>query len=473
MRQRAKIIGIARHRLSTDGDGVTTLVAFHGCPLSCRYCLNPQSLGDGGRFREYSPEQLYAETRIDELYFLATNGGVTFGGGEPCLRPQFIREFRGLCGPEWRLNLETSLNVPIANVEALLPVVNTLIIDIKDTNPNIYRDYTGQSNALVLENLRMIADTGRQSDCIVRIPLIPGYNTDTDRDASRLKPSASPDSIYSPTKSANTDTMARGKQTCKILKEIRRQIAEANGIEFATSECRYKGDCLGTCPKCEAEVRYLEQQLRARSLAGKAVAIAGISAGMILMSGCSGTSTKKQANDNLLSEFIESYEMVEEVEDTDEGEMPLLEDSISCLTPEINCVKEGEISNETEVIVTQGEIPMEPTANPDEEGIYKCVEQSPQFPGGSAEMLRFIGKHLEYPEEQLKEGIQGRVVVQFYVDTLGRVCEPKIVRGKDSALDREALRVVRLFPNFTPGTLNGKKVNTYMTLPIIFKLPAN
>ena len=67
-------------------------------------------------------------------------------------------------------------------------------------------------------------------------------------------------------------TMARGKQTCKILKEIRRQIAEANGIEFITSECRYKGDCLGTCPKCEAEVRYLEQQLRARSLAGKAVA---------------------------------------------------------------------------------------------------------------------------------------------------------------------------------------------------------
>ncbi len=63
--------------------------------------------------------------------------------------------------------------------------------------------------------------------------------------------------------------MARGKQTCKILKEIRRQIAEANSIEFVTSECRLKGDCLGTCPKCEAEVRYLEQQLRARSLTGK------------------------------------------------------------------------------------------------------------------------------------------------------------------------------------------------------------
>ncbi len=182
---RAKIIGIARHRLSTDGDGVTTLVAFHGCPLRCRYCLNPQSLGEGGCFRGYSPEQLYAAARVDELYFIATNGGVTFGGGEPCLRPEFIREFRELCGSAWQLNLETSLNVPTANIEALLPVVNTLIVDIKDMNPDIYRNYTGQSNALVLENLRIIADTGQQSDCIVRIPLIPGYNTDADRYASR------------------------------------------------------------------------------------------------------------------------------------------------------------------------------------------------------------------------------------------------------------------------------------------------
>lgn len=184
-KQRAKIIGIARHRLSTDGDGVTTLVAFHGCPLCCRYCLNPQSLADDGRFREYSPGELYAETRIDELYFIATNGGVTFGGGEPCMRPQFIQEFRELCGSTWQLNLETSLNVPSTNIEALLPVVNTLIVDIKDMNPDIYRSYTGQGNDLVLDNLRLIADAGRQQDCIVRIPLIPGYNTDTDRDVSR------------------------------------------------------------------------------------------------------------------------------------------------------------------------------------------------------------------------------------------------------------------------------------------------
>lgn len=181
----AGIIGIARHRMATDGEGVTTLVAFHGCPLRCSYCLNPQSLGESGRFREYSPEELYAATCIDELYFIATNGGVTFGGGEPCLRPHFIREFRELCGNAWKLNLETSLNVPSASIEALLPVVNTLIIDIKDMNPDIYHRYTGQSNDLVIDNLRLIADAGRQSDCIIRIPLIPDYNTDADRKKSR------------------------------------------------------------------------------------------------------------------------------------------------------------------------------------------------------------------------------------------------------------------------------------------------
>ncbi len=190
MKQLEKIIGIARHRLSTDGDGVTTLVAFHGCPLRCRYCLNPQSLGDGSRFHEYSPEELYAETRIDELYFIATNGGVTFGGGEPALHHEFIREFRELCGPSWRLTLETSLNVPQENIEALLPVVDSWIIDIKDIDAEIYRRYTGKDNSLVHSNLRLIVEAARQNDCIIRLPLIPDFNTDTNREESRKTLSA-------------------------------------------------------------------------------------------------------------------------------------------------------------------------------------------------------------------------------------------------------------------------------------------
>ncbi len=78
-----------------------------------------------------------------------------------------------------------------------------------------------------------------------------------------------------------------GKSKCKILKEIRRQIAAENDITFVTSECKHKGECLGTCPKCEAEVRYLEEQLRLRQKAGKAVAVAGIAAAlMVTATGC-------------------------------------------------------------------------------------------------------------------------------------------------------------------------------------------
>ena len=183
--ERARIIGIARHRLSTDGEGVTTLVAFHGCPLRCLHCLNPQSLGEADRFKEFTPQSLYDEVKVDDLYFIATGGGVTFGGGEPALRHGFIRQFRQLCRSSWRLTLETSLNVPQANIEALLPAVDSWIIDIKDLDADIYRRYTGKDNARVLANLRLIAEARRQGDCTIRLPLIPGYNADPNREASR------------------------------------------------------------------------------------------------------------------------------------------------------------------------------------------------------------------------------------------------------------------------------------------------
>jgi len=73
--------------------------------------------------------------------------------------------------------------------------------------------------------------------------------------------------------------MSKGKQTCKILKDIRRQIAAENDIELITSECTYQGDCQGTCPKCEAELRYLERELEKRQRLGKVAMIAGLSLG--------------------------------------------------------------------------------------------------------------------------------------------------------------------------------------------------
>ena len=121
---------------------------------------------------------------MDELYFLATGGGVTFGGGEPCVQSEFIGKFRELCGKEWLLTVETSLNVGQEYVERLLPVVDRFIIDIKDMNPDIYKQYTGRDNEAVVCNLRLLVERGRGEDMLVRVPLIPGYNTDKDRGKS-------------------------------------------------------------------------------------------------------------------------------------------------------------------------------------------------------------------------------------------------------------------------------------------------
>ena len=175
----AKIIGISRHRLTTDGEGVTTLVAFSGCPLRCKYCLNKVSW-EVEKGRLYTTEQLFEEVKIDQLYFLATRGGVTFGGGEPLLQVEFIKEFRKLCGPQWQIVVETSLNVPFEIVEEMNAVVDGYIIDIKDMNPDIYKTYTGKDNALVLSNLEWLLQQGDTDRVKVRVPHIPDFNTDED-----------------------------------------------------------------------------------------------------------------------------------------------------------------------------------------------------------------------------------------------------------------------------------------------------
>ena len=184
----AKIFGVSRHRLTTDGEGVTTLVAFNGCPLRCRYCLNKTSWEmDNGR--DYTPESLFEEVKIDQLYFLATHGGVTFGGGEPLLQVEFIKAFRELCGPQWQILAETSLNVPFENVQTIDPILDGYIVDIKDMNPEVYQAYTSKDNSVVLTNLEWLLKHGDPNRIMVRVPHIPEFNTDEDvaKSIERLK----------------------------------------------------------------------------------------------------------------------------------------------------------------------------------------------------------------------------------------------------------------------------------------------
>ena len=181
----APFIAINRHRLTTDGEGVTTLVGFHGCPLYCEYCLNAQCLQADGVWCRLTPGELYSEVEIDDLYFMATGGGICFGGGEPLLRSDFIKAFAEIMNPEWKLTMETSLNVPLENIKAIASLVQMWYIDIKDMNPDIYKAYGRKENKQVVSNLQWLAANGYADKVIIRLPLIPEYNADEDRQRSQ------------------------------------------------------------------------------------------------------------------------------------------------------------------------------------------------------------------------------------------------------------------------------------------------
>lgn len=185
MPHEAPLIGICRHRLMVDGAGVTTLVAFHGCPLRCKYCLNAQCLSPDGVWRTMTSDDIMAQLQRDDLYFRATGGGVCFGGGEPLLRSDMIVELCQQMPAEWAVTIETSLNVPLRHVEAVAPFVRQWIIDIKDMNPEVYRSYTGIDNLRVRQNLTWLADHINLETILIRLPLIPQHNTSEDVSSSR------------------------------------------------------------------------------------------------------------------------------------------------------------------------------------------------------------------------------------------------------------------------------------------------
>lgn len=174
------LLALARLRMGTDGDGITTLVAGAGCPLHCRWCINERLL------REAAPEritatQLMERVRIDDLYFRASGGGITFGGGEPLLHAKFLRQFRSLAPAQWKIRLETSLAVPEEQIIPAVEAADEFIVDCKDMNSEIYRRYTGGDHSLMVSNLCRLLDLIGSDHIVVRVPLIPDYNTAEDQ----------------------------------------------------------------------------------------------------------------------------------------------------------------------------------------------------------------------------------------------------------------------------------------------------
>lgn len=267
------IIGVSRHRLGADGNGVTTLIAFHGCNLRCKYCLNPEALSPNEDLPRYTPESLYEKVKVDDLYFRATGGGITFGGGEPCLQADFIVKFRELCGNDWKIRLETSLNAPYSNLVKLIPVIDEWIVDIKTDDREVYERYTGQPFVPVYQHLRgLMSQLGYNSDkLILRIPIIPGYTTramveDTKRNFELSGISRFDLFTYRTERPRRIksliDGLTPGKAKCELLKALRKDLSNRYGIQYRERECNHEGDCPGTCPLCEAELESLTQQIK-------------------------------------------------------------------------------------------------------------------------------------------------------------------------------------------------------------------
>lgn len=129
-------------------------------------------------------------------------------------------------------------------------------------------------------------------------------------------------------------------------------------------------------------------------------------------------------------------------------------------TDDLNVVRE----HKDEIIVE------EKKPEPKKDEIFTAVEQMPQFPGGDAELYKWISSHIKYPTMAAENNIQGRVTVRFVVKEDGSIGRVEVLRGKDPDLDKEAQRVVRTLPKFIPGKMNGRAVQVWYTLPINFKL---
>ncbi len=282
--------------------------------------------------------------------------------------------------------------------------------------------------------------------------------------------------------------MAKGKQTCKILKEIRKQIATENDIEFVTSECTYKGDCKGTCPKCEAEVRYLERELEKRQRMGKAAVFAGMAVGTMLTA----TSCDRIIPQPLEGDvpYIPDSTEMPNPDDTIPEEAYLLEGEVMAPVPDTMKAEEKKTACETDmelvvpgdIVEVDGEIgeylePLEGIIeDPADEGEpFAIVDQMPEFPGGQEALDKYIQENLRCGEMINKYQVDavGKIFVGFIIEPDGSITNVRVLRGLYKHYDEEAIRVVESMPKWKPGMQNGEAVRVSYLIPINFKLEDN
>ena len=295
--------------------------------------------------------------------------------------------------------------------------------------------------------------------------------------------------------------MKRGKRTCEILKDVRRKVAQENGIPLVERECTHEGDCRGTCPYCEAEVRYLERELSKRRALGKAVTVAGIAVSSMMMGACHSPKTPAPATGNEPEPAVEAtsqqvsegadgqdvppppgqsdpYELdgvVEEVgEVTEPNGNPSEPASNRCSQKaaqlsDTDKWSEDFLIGDIEVVETEGLVVEVDEMSDSEDSPFKFVEEMPEFPGGPDSLKAFLAREIQYPPIAKKNGITGTVLVEFVVEKDGRVTNAKVKVPLFPECDKEAVRGVMSMPKWKPGKNMGKPVRCYYQVPITFR----
>ena len=216
----------------------------------------------------------------------------------------------------------------------------------------------------------------------------------------------------------------KGKQICSYLKSVRREVAAANGIDLEIPDCTFEGECPGTCPRCEAEVRQLEQALSQRQRLSQKVVIVGVAMGLAL----SGMSAASAQNVNP-------------------------SDSANCKDMLLGFAG-NETSADDELIVGEARLP----------------QIRAEFPGGTPALREFLAANCHYPKEAQDNGQQGVVMLEFVVEEDGTISTIIVLHGVCEALDEEAIRVVKAMPKWKPGENEGQPCRSYFQLPITFTL---
>jgi hypothetical protein len=233
--------------------------------------------------------------------------------------------------------------------------------------------------------------------------------------------------------------MKRGKQTCKILKEIRKQIAEENDIKLVIEECTYQGDCLGTCPKCEAEVRYLERELEKRQRLGKAAVVAGLSVGLL---GASQVALAQQP-DTITSPNYPERSL--------RGEVPIMMGKVAfspfyhfepmelLAKPELVDLFSFPDLKDLSIVGFDLEFPFDVTSS-DITSLTDYIKENtkgfyaPNYPYGESSMLEFISQNLG---KNADGNAYGDMEVAFTVEPNGKLSHIDIIKGVNEQLDAQ------------------------------------